>query len=152
VAGALAEVLEAEPSLRLVFVAHPNTAAREPAVAALSGQQRALVVDALGYPAFIGLVRNALVAVTDSGGLQEEGPTLGVPVLVTRTVTERPEGVAAGAVELVGTNAATVRDRVLALVRDRELRARMANAGRFVYGDGHAAERVADVLVAEVDT
>jgi UDP-N-acetylglucosamine 2-epimerase (non-hydrolysing) len=151
VAAGLADVLDADPTLRLVFVTHPNSAAREPVVRALSGQRRALVVDALAYPSFIGLLRDATVVVTDSGGLQEEGPTLGVPVLVTRGVTERPEGVAAGAVELLGTHRDEVRQRVLALTADPAARDAMARAGRLVYGDGRAAERIADVLVDEVD-
>lgn len=150
VAAALADVLDLEPFMKLVFVTHPNRRARDPVEAALDGQSRALVLDAIDYPSFIGILRGAMVAVTDSGGVQEEGPTLGIPVLVTRAVTERPEGVTAGAVRLVGTDREVVRDAVLELVRDQSARHQMAGAGRRVYGDGQAAERIASVLMREV--
>lgn len=149
IARALSEVLEADPDLRLVFATHPNPIARGPVERILGGQERALVLDALDYPAFLRLLRGATVAVSDSGGVQEEGPTLGVPVLVTRAVTERPEGVAAGAVRVVGTDEAAVRDQTIALLNDEALRQRMASAGREVYGDGRAAGRIADVLLRE---
>lgn len=152
VAGALADVLSAEPLLRLVFVTHPNRLAREPVIAALSGQPRALVLDAIDYPSFVGLLRGATLAVTDSGGVQEEGPTLGVPVLVTRAVTERPEGVTVGAVQVVGTTRETVRRCVLELVRNQAARERMSSAGLHVYGDGQASHRIASVLVDEVES
>ncbi len=150
IAAALAEVLAAEPQLRLVFATHPNPAARGPVTEVLGDEPRAAIVDALSYPVFIGLLNRSMLAVSDSGGVQEEGPSLGIPVLVTRSVTERPEGVEAGAVRLVGTDLAAVRDATLALVRDPEARTAMAGAGHGVYGDGHAAERIADVLIREV--
>jgi UDP-N-acetylglucosamine 2-epimerase (non-hydrolysing) len=130
-----------------VFVAHPNPAAREPVDRALRDEPRALVVDALPYAAFLRLLAGARLAVSDSGGLQEEGPTLGVPVLVTRTVTERPEGVAAGAIRLVGTEAASVHDGVLELLRSPNELDAMARAGAGLYGDGHAADRIVRILV-----
>ena len=150
VARALANVLDECPHLRLVFATHPNPKAHGPVKDALGGNPRARIVDAMSYPAFIGLLSRAMLVVTDSGGVQEEGPTLGIPVVVTRTLTERPEGVAAGAVELVGTDASAVQEIVQRLVEDEDRRTRMADAGRAVYGDGHAARRIADVLVAEV--
>lgn len=150
IAMALADVLAAEPMLRLVFVTHPNRLARDPVVAALQGQQRALVLDAIDYRSFIHVLGDAMLAITDSGGVQEEGPTLGVPVLVTRMVTERPEGVSAGAVRLVGTSREVVRESVLELIRDRAARDEMAGAGQKVYGDGMAAGRIAAVLADEV--
>lgn len=149
IAGALRDVLAAMPDLRLVFVTHPNPAARGPVERALGGEERAMIVDALPYPAFLQLLRGARVAVSDSGGVQEEGPTLGVPVLVTRRVTERPEGVAAGAVQVVGTDAADVREGVLRLLRDPGALAAMGQAGRAIYGDGHAAERIVRILAPE---
>ena len=101
----------------------------------------------MGYDDFLGLLEGAVLAITDSGGIQEEGPTLGVPVLVTRAVTERPEGLAVGAVEMVGTTRAAIRREVGRLLDDEEARAQMAMAGRGVYGDGHAARRIVDALV-----
>ena len=150
IARGLAEVLALEPELRLVFVTHPNPVAREPVEALLGANVRALVLSALDYPAFLELLRRCAVAVSDSGGVQEEGPTLGIPVLVTRQVTERPEGVQAGAVRLVGTNAGVIRDTTLEILRDDLLRERMSSAGRTVYGDGDAARRIADRLLGEV--
>ena len=149
VADALAAVLEAEPGLRLVFATHPNPLARDPVLRVLGGHPRARIVDSLDYPTFLRLLAGAVLAVSDSGGVQEEGPTLGVPVLVTRAVTERPEGIEAGAVRLVGTDRAVVFEQTLGLVRDADQRSRMASAGRAIYGDGRAAERIADVLVLD---
>jgi UDP-N-acetylglucosamine 2-epimerase (non-hydrolysing) len=149
IADALATVLEAEPELRLVFATHPNPLARDPVLRALAAQPRARIVDSLEYTTFLRLLSGAVLAVSDSGGVQEEGPTLGIPVLVTRALTERPEGLAAGAVRLVGTDRDAVVRETLALVRDGDARRRMASAGRAIYGDGRAAVRIADVLVAE---
>lgn len=149
IAGALSDVLDATSDLRLVFVTHPNPVARRPVEKALGHHDRAMVVDAVAYSEFVALLRRATLIVSDSGGVQEEGPTLGVPVLVTRAVTERPEGLDAGAVRLVGTDRATIRDTTLTLLGDHMARAEMSNAGRTVYGDGHAAERIVDVLLGK---
>jgi UDP-N-acetylglucosamine 2-epimerase (non-hydrolysing) len=149
IALALRDVLEAQPDVSLVFTTHPNPMAKGPVTATLGGIGRAHITDAVDYVTFIHLLEGAVLAVSDSGGVQEEGPTLGVPVLVTREVTERPEGVDAGAVRLVGTDRARIRDDALLLLTDADERARMAEAGRTVYGDGQAARRIADVLALE---
>lgn len=146
VAAGLREVLRELPDLRLVFVTHPNPAARRPVEEALGGHDRALISGALPYASFLRLLRGARLVVSDSGGIQEEGPTLGVPVLVTRQVTERPEGVAAGAVRLIGTDAATVREEILSVLRSPADLAAMARAGSGLYGDGYAASRIVRVL------
>jgi UDP-N-acetylglucosamine 2-epimerase (non-hydrolysing) len=146
IATALRQVLEGCPSARLVFATHPNPIARSAVTDALGGHPRAAVVDAVPYPTFLGLLRRASVAVSDSGGVQEEGPTLGVPVLVTRSTTERPEGVDAGAVRLVGTDVPQIVDAALRVLTDADHRGAMAAAGRNLYGDGHAAERIVAVL------
>jgi UDP-N-acetylglucosamine 2-epimerase (non-hydrolysing) len=148
VAEALASVLEADTSLRLIFVSHPNPRAREPVERILADHPRARILDSLAYSTFLALLAGSLLAVSDSGGVQEEGPTLGVPVLVTRGVTERPEGLEAGAVRLVGTDRDAIVRETLVLVGNAEQRARMAGAGRAIYGDGRAAGRIVDVLVA----
>jgi UDP-N-acetylglucosamine 2-epimerase (non-hydrolysing) len=147
VARAVRDVMEAEPELRVVFVTHPNPIARGPVEEILGGRPTARVLDALDYPSFLALLQRAALVVSDSGGVQEEGPTLGVPVLVTRSVTERPEGVAAGAVRLVGTDQQVVGSAMLELLRDPALSERMRTAGRGVYGDGRAAERIVDALL-----
>lgn len=149
IAVGLREVLRAKPEHRLVFATHPNPAARGPVEEVLSAEPRATVVDALPYPVFIRLLQGARLAVSDSGGVQEEGPTLGVPILVTRAVTERPEGLTAGAVRLIGTTAASVRDSVLELLDDPPRLAAMADAGAGIYGDGNSAARIVSVLEGE---
>ena len=146
IASALREVLDALPDHRLVFVTHPNPVARRPVEEALAGHERARVSGALPYAAFLRLLRGARLVVSDSGGVQEEGPSLGVPVLVTRQVTERPEGVAAGAVRLVGTDRAAIRDGAISLLRSTAELAAMARAGHGLYGDGHAASRIARLV------
>ena len=142
----LRAVLAARPELRLVFATHPNPIARQPVEDALGTHPRAMIVDAQPYPVFLNLLHGARLAVSDSGGVQEEGPTLGVPVLVTRSTTERPEGVDAGAVRLVGTDADRIASEVLRLLGDPAALAAMAGAGRAIYGDGDAAERIVGVL------
>jgi len=149
IATALADVLAAKPDLRVVFATHPNPIARRPVDAILGHHPRAMVVDALPYPVFLSLLAHARLAISDSGGVQEEGPTLGVPVLVTRETTERPEGVDAGAVELVGTDAVRVRTATLALLNDAGRLRMMSRAGGDIYGDGTAAPRIVSVLAAE---
>ena len=92
------------------------------------------------------LIKNAAVVLTDSGGLQEEAPAFGIPVLVMRAVTERPEGLAAGTASLVGTEPETIIRETRRLLDDSDEYARMANAAN-PYGDGHAAERIVAALV-----
>lgn len=150
VAEALRDVLATHSDLRLVFATHPNPLARVPVDEALAREPHAMVVDALAYPTFLALLANARLAISDSGGVQEEGPTLGTPVLVTRTTTERPEGIEAGAVRLVGTDRATVREAVTELVDDPALLEAMARSGGELYGDGHAARRIVEVLRREI--
>lgn len=150
IALGLRDVLREQPEMSLIFATHPNPKARRPVEEILSAEPRATVVEAMEYDEFLYLLRGATLAVTDSGGIQEEGPTLGVPVLVTRAVTERPEGLAAGAVHMVGTERASIRRAVRQLLDDPAERSRMAAAGRRVYGDGSAARRIVDALVADL--
>ena len=150
IALALREVLAQLTDHRLIFATHPNPLANGPVHAALDDEPRARVVTALDYPEFIGLLTRARLAVTDSGGVQEEGPTLGVPVLVTREVTERPEGVEAGAVALVGTDSERIRNLTVELLTRPERHDAMARAGSGIYGDGDASRRIVDRLLADL--
>jgi UDP-N-acetylglucosamine 2-epimerase (non-hydrolysing) len=150
VARALRVVLDRQPLHRLVFATHPNPVAREPIERVFDGEPRARLVQAIDYPAFLRLLSGAALAVTDSGGVQEEGPTLGVPVLVTRLVTERHEGVRAGSVRLVGTSEMAIASAVIELITDANARRSMTAASRELYGDGQAARRIVEVLAAEV--
>ena len=111
----------------------------------LGGQERVHLIDPLGYPDFVHLMDRSLLALTDSGGVQEEAPSLDLPVLVMRDVTERPEGIAAGASRLVGTERGKIVDEVLRLLDEPSAREEMASVEN-PYGDGRAAERIAEIL------
>lgn len=146
VATALRRLLDELPDHRLVFVTHPNPVARAPVVAALSSHPRATIPGPLPYTTFLALLRRARLAISDSGGIQEEGPTLGIPVLVTRDRTEREEGLEAGAVGLVGTDPRRILGEARRILGDPAVHDAMARAGRDLYGDGRAAERITRIL------
>ena len=137
---ALADVARAEPGLRVVFPIHLNPVVREAILPPLAGLRNVRVVEPMPYDAFVRLMQRSTLVLTDSGGIQEEAPSLGKPVLVARDTTERPEAVEAGTVRLVGTDRDAIRDGVLTLVRDRAAYAAMANAVN-PYGDGRATPR-----------
>ncbi len=133
--------------VEIVYPVHLNPNVREPVVRMLSAQASVHLIDPLEYQPFVYLMDRAYLILTDSGGIQEEAPSLGKPVLVMRDTTERPEGVEAGAVKLVGANALQIVSESIALLDDRVLYRRMAAATN-PYGDGHAAERIASVLAS----
>lgn len=141
IAGALHDLLERFPDLRVVHAAHPNPAVRADVEAELGGHPRAFIADPVGYGDFSRLLARATVIVSDSGGIQEEAPSLGVPVLVARNETERHEGIAAGVAQLVGTDRQLIVREAGRLLGDPEARARIAGIAN-PYGDGHAAERI----------
>jgi UDP-N-acetylglucosamine 2-epimerase (non-hydrolysing) len=140
IGAALADLARSEPELLVVLPVHPNPRVRETLLPAVAGLANVLVVEPLAYGEFARLLDRATIVLTDSGGVQEEAPSLGKPVLVMRDTTERPEAVAAGTARLVGTD----RDRIVAdvhrLLHDPAAYAAMANAVN-PYGDGRAAER-----------
>jgi UDP-N-acetylglucosamine 2-epimerase (non-hydrolysing) len=140
VGRALADVARAEPDLRIVFPIHLNPVVREAILPPLEGLANVRIVEPMPYDGFVRLMQRSTLVLTDSGGIQEEAPSLGKPVLVARDTTERPEAVEAGTVRLVGTDRATIRDGVVALLRDPSAYAAMANAVN-PYGDGNAASR-----------
>lgn len=140
VGRALARIARRHPELLLVFPVHRNPLVRQAALPPLAGLANVVVTEPLPYGAFCRLMDRATVILTDSGGVQEEGPSLGKPVLVMRDTTERPEAVAAGTVRLVGTAEDAVVEAVHSLLTDRELYRRMATAVN-PYGDGQAARR-----------
>jgi len=145
VAAAVHELVTRLPELRAVYAAHPNPAVRADVEAELRGHERALVADPLGYGDFVQLLAGASVIVTDSGGIQEEAPSLGVPVLVARDETERIEGLRAGLTTLVGTDRALIVRKAAALLRGADALARV-EARENPYGDGRAAGRIVNVL------
>ncbi|GIU57099.1 non-hydrolyzing UDP-N-acetylglucosamine 2-epimerase [Arthrobacter sp. NicSoilC12] len=137
---ALARIADAEPELTIVLPAHKNPVVREAVLPALDGKPNVLVTEPLAYGEFTRLLSVAHVVLTDSGGVQEEAPSLGKPVLVMRENTERPEAVDAGTVLLIGTDEERIVSEVSRLIHDQEHFAAMANAVN-PYGDGKAAAR-----------
>jgi UDP-N-acetylglucosamine 2-epimerase (non-hydrolysing) len=145
VGRALSRIAGAHPGLRIAFPIHPNPLVREAIMPAVAGLPNVIVTDPLPYAAFARLMNRATLILTDSGGVQEEGPSLGKPVLVMRDTTERPEAVSAGTVRLVGTDEDRLVAAVGELLTDVAAYAAMANAVN-PYGDGRAAHRAAAAL------
>lgn len=141
-AAALREVAKANPQLTFVYPVHLNPAVRDAVTPVLADLPNVLLEQPWDYLAMLALLARSRLVITDSGGIQEEGAALGVPVAVLRNVTERPEGVEAGTLRLVGNEPATVRERLLALLADEPGLERMRAAPN-PYGDGRAGERVA---------
>jgi UDP-N-acetylglucosamine 2-epimerase (non-hydrolysing) len=137
---ALARIADAEPELTIVLPAHKNPVVREAVLPALDGKPNVLVTEPLAYGEFTRLLSVAHLVLTDSGGVQEEAPSLGKPVLVMRENTERPEAVHAGTVLLIGTDEERIVSEVSRLIHDQGHFAAMANAVN-PYGDGKAAAR-----------
>ena len=140
VADAIARLARLHPRLRVVLPVHPNPTVRETLLPVLEGLGNVLIVEPLDYGAFTRVLRRSTLVLTDSGGVQEEAPSLGKPVLVMRETTERPEAVAAGTARLVGTDPDRIVDEVHALLTSERAYEDMANAVN-PYGDGHAARR-----------
>ena len=140
VGRALARIADAEPDLVIVLPAHKNPVVREAVLPALEGKANVLVTEPLAYGEFTRLLSRAHIVLTDSGGVQEEAPSLGKPVLVMRDNTERPEALEAGTVKLIGTDEERIVAEVTSLLHDSAHFAAMANAVN-PYGDGKAAAR-----------
>jgi UDP-N-acetylglucosamine 2-epimerase (non-hydrolysing) len=140
--------LAARPDVQIVYPVHRNPKAAGPAHAILTGLPNVTLLDPLPYVQFVDLMRRCRLILTDSGGIQEEGPSLGKPVLVMRKKTERPEGVEAGTVKLVGAD----EDRIVAetgrLLDDDAEYTRMTRIHN-PYGDGHACQRIVEALAGD---
>jgi UDP-N-acetylglucosamine 2-epimerase (non-hydrolysing) len=145
VAQAIKHVAEQLPRVTFIFPIHLNPVVRATFRSALDDVKQVVFTEPLPYGPFVHLMKAVDVVITDSGGIQEEAPTLGKPVLVMRETTERPEGVEAGTARLVGTDSAVISEHLLRLLRDRAAYDQMANAVN-PYGDGRAAVRIADHL------
>jgi UDP-N-acetylglucosamine 2-epimerase (non-hydrolysing) len=139
-ARAIARLARSYPEAVFVLPAHLNPVVREILLPPLRGLSNVLITEPLPYGQFARLMQDSHLILTDSGGVQEEGPSLGKPVLVMRETTERPEAVEAGTVRLVGTDEDLIAAEVSRLLDDRDHYLRMANAVN-PYGDGHAARR-----------
>jgi UDP-N-acetylglucosamine 2-epimerase len=144
--SALREIaLAYDDSVRLLYPVHPNPAVAGPAVEALGDIPNVDLVSPLDYVTMAQVICRSYLVVTDSGGLQEEAPSLGIPVLVLRDVTERPEAVEAGTARLVGTDHDNVTKEIRLLLDDPDVYRQMAQA-RNPFGDGHASERIVEAL------
>jgi UDP-N-acetylglucosamine 2-epimerase (non-hydrolysing) len=146
ICNALAELARRYDSrVKIVYPVHPNPNVQGTVRRLLSGIPNIVLTEPLGYGDFVRLMSQAYLILTDSGGLQEEGPSLGVPVLVLREVTERPEGVAAGAVRLVGTDENAIIEAAVELLEDETAYSRMAQSIN-PYGDGRASQRIVKAI------
>jgi UDP-N-acetylglucosamine 2-epimerase (non-hydrolysing) len=139
------EIVDAVPDVQCVYPVHLNPNVQEPAHSVLAGHERISLIPPLDYVSLIHLIRRSTLILTDSGGIQEEAPTFGKPVLVLREVTERPEAVQAGCARIVGTNRRVIASAGIELLNDRSAYDRMAKIAN-PFGDGHASERIVRVL------
>ncbi len=145
---ALLDLLGRVPDLAIVWPVHPNPSVRETVTRTLSSalrDERLRLLPPLPYSDFVALLARCHLVLSDSGGVQEEAPALGRPVLCARDQTERPEGVRAGAVRLVGTHRARIVEAAMEILSDPRLYRRIARP-RWLYGDGRAGRRIASAL------
>jgi len=148
---ALRQVLLSHPDVGVVFPVHKNPAVRREVAKVLTGIERVYLTEPLDYLPFINVMKKSYLVLTDSGGIQEEAPALGKPVLVLREVTERPEAISYGTARLIGTDRRHVEEQVNLLLDNEEEYLQMANAVN-PYGDGRAAERIVQAIYAYFGT
>jgi UDP-N-acetylglucosamine 2-epimerase (non-hydrolysing) len=144
---AVAQVASSHPEAEIVYPLHLNPNVREPVLSLLGNIENVHLIEPLDYLPFVYLMNRAHLILTDSGGIQEEAPSLGKPVLVMRDTTERPEAVEAGTVRMVGTDVAKITNALTTLLTDEEAYARMSRAHN-PYGDGQASRRIVDAIEA----
>lgn len=142
---AIRQIAEEHPEMDIVYPVHLNPNVQKPVYELLSGTPNIYLIKPLDYLPFVYAMQHSTLLLTDSGGVQEEAPSLGKPVLVMRETTERPEAVEAGTVRLVGTNVAAIVGNVHELLHDPEVYRKMSESYN-PYGDGHACERIVDAL------
>jgi UDP-N-acetylglucosamine 2-epimerase (non-hydrolysing) len=147
---AVLELCRRYPSLRFLYPVHPNPNVRGVVERLLAGHPRIRLVAPLDYPELVAAIQQSKLILTDSGGIQEEAPALGKPVLVLRSVTERPEAVEMGVAKLVGADRATIVTETSRLLNDQEHYRRMAQGGS-PYGDGYAARRIHDIIASYLE-
>ena len=142
---ALGEIAEKKPTVKIIYPVHLNPKVQEPVKRHLSNLKNILLIDPLSYPDFIWLMNRSKLIITDSGGVQEEAPSLGKPVLVMRETTERPEAVDAGTVILVGTDKELIVSEALDLLENDKRFKRMSELHN-PYGDGKACARIVEFI------
>ncbi|MCS6937551.1 MAG: UDP-N-acetylglucosamine 2-epimerase (non-hydrolyzing) [Candidatus Bipolaricaulota bacterium] len=141
----LKKIAQEHPDVVLIYPVHLNPNVRAPVQKILAHTDRVFLMEPLEYERFVWLMGRAFFILTDSGGIQEEAPALGKPVLVMRKVTERPEAIEAGTAKLVGTDSQRIFEEAAQLLEDRNAYEQMARAVN-PFGDGHAAERIVKIL------
>lgn len=142
---AIKRVMDEHPDVKAIYPIHMNPVVRETADSILGGDERIHIIEPLEVVDFHNFLSRSYMILTDSGGIQEEAPSLGKPVLVMRDTTERPEGIAAGTLKLVGTDEETIYNNFKLLLEDEKTYTQMSNASN-PYGDGFACKRIADVI------
>lgn len=147
--SAIRRVLDEHPDVKAIYPIHMNPLVRETAEAILGGESRLHMIEPLDVLDFHNFMARSHIILTDSGGIQEEAPALGKPVLVMRDTTERPEGVGAGTLKLTGTDEETIYRNFTELLDNPEAYDRMSKASN-PYGDGRACMRIADILEQEL--
>jgi len=143
--NAIAEIATAHNDVQIIYPVHLNPNVQEPVNRILGNVPNVHLISPVDYPAFLYLMQNAYLILTDSGGVQEEAPSLGKPVLVMRNTTERPEAIKAGTVELVGTDTNTIVSACLTLLNDENKYLERSKAHN-PYGDGKASERICNFI------
>ncbi len=146
---ALLQIASARPEVEIVFPVHPNPLLQDVVHRRLGGKERIHVIEPLNYPAFITLMSRSYLILTDSGGIQEEAPYLGKPVLILREETERSESCCAGAARLVGTDSETIVQEVLCLLDNEQVYSEMSQVRR-LYGRGDAADKIVDIILQDL--
>lgn len=145
ICAALKEIAENHPEAQIIYPVHLNPNVQKPVYNLLEGIDNIKLIAPLSYPAFVWLMEKSYLIITDSGGVQEEAPSLGKPVLVMRNTTERPEAVEAGTVLLVGTDPKKIVDEATLLLKNKNAYKKMS-ALHNPYGDGKACERIVDFI------
>lgn len=145
ICNALKKFVERVPGYHILFQVHPNPAVRSVIISLLFGHKRITLIDPQPYGVFVGLMRRSHFILTDSGGIQEEGPSLGKPVLIARENTERPEGIEAGCTEMVGTQEASILDGLISVATCNDKYRRMSTVAN-PFGDGTSSEQIVEIL------
>lgn len=146
---AIRKVMEEHPNVKAIYPIHMNPVVRQAAAEELGNFERIRIIDPLEVLDFHNFLARSYLILTDSGGIQEVAPSLGKPVLVMRDTTERPEGIKAGTLKLVGTSEEVIYREFTKLLDDRNAYDAMSKASN-PYGDGHACERIAEILVNDL--
>ena len=143
---AIRRIVEEHPDVKVIYPIHMNPLVRQAASEKLGGNNRIRIIEPLDVLDFHNFMARCYMILTDSGGIQEEAPSLGKPVLVMRDTTERPEGIKAGTLKLVGTSEEVIYREFKILLENKEEYLKMAHASN-PYGDGHACERIVEILM-----